>query len=136
MLGDTIQSLNSYLSGPLHVASHWGCSDRETCVAPRCVWFQAGGQLASINFQCMPGTDTKVQTGPRAFTPIPERGRKHGPYPRDGQLSNPRSYGSFLKLNILIYQMGICVPSSWSCCEKHTNPANAHQTTWHLVEWC
>lgn len=74
MLGDTIQSLNSYLSGPLHVASHWGCSDRETCVAPRCVWFQAGGQLASMNFQCMPGTDTKVQKGPRAFTPIPELG--------------------------------------------------------------
>ena len=27
--------------------------------------------------------------------------------------------------------MGICIPSSWSCCEKHTNPANAQQTTWH-----
>lgn len=75
---------------------------------------------------------------PQGIHPHPRtRGRKHGPHPRDGQLSNPRSYGSFLKLNILIYQMGICVPSSWSCCEKHTNPANAQQTTWHLVGgWC
>lgn len=46
----------------------------ETPVALRCVWFQAGGQRASVNFQCMPGTNTKVQTGPRAFTPIPELG--------------------------------------------------------------
>lgn len=67
-----MQSLNSYLSGPLHFARHWGCSDMETRVAPRLVWFQARGQLASMNFQCMPGTDTNVPTGPMAFVPIPE----------------------------------------------------------------
>ena len=69
---------------------------------------------------------------PQGIHPHPRtQGRKRGPHSRDGQLSNPVSYGSFLKLNILIYQMGICIPSSWSCCEKHTNPANAQQTTWH-----
>lgn len=39
---------------------------------------------------------------PQGIHPHPRtRGRKHGLHSRDGQLSNPVSYGSFLKLNIL-----------------------------------
>lgn len=118
---------SSSLCQALGLQRHGDTCGPEACVVsgPRAAGIYELSVHARYRYQCA--------YRPHGIRPHPRtQGRKHGPdHSRDGQLSNPVSYGSFLKLNILICQMGICVPSSWSRCEKHTNPANAQQTTWH-----